>query len=700
MHPRIGVPLAVILVLLSAISYMTNDQIDEWIKDNSVQIEGDEIELLGLQKDEMWPVLIADFDITNSDWGPSEAEDLLIPKASNYFKQISSKDIELDVDVYPSMTIPKNRLEYYGADSGDLRDSTSDGTHLPMELAREVIEDQIDIVNWSKYDLDNDGWVDRLLILHTSIGQELGGDTNRIWSHYTTFDEVIELPGDLKIGHYTMASLATGENGFGTMMHEMLHQLGAYDLYPSHGSSNQYPWKGLGDWDIMANGNWNGGGKWPAIPSASTLVDIGGNSFNELDMSWIDSGQEQCNGPNMILESRTRGGDSMKMKISQHENIWIEYRESYGFDSYLPGEGVLVTYQDMSVGDFEDNELNTNPNRPYLSVVEADENNALKTGLNDGESTDLFTDGMKFGNKGVPIRNHDGFLVPWTVNIDIQDQVYVNLSSDNCNQILKLDAPDHGASLLPNENLIISMISKQNCLLNSSLTSSDGRVLSTNTTSLSANEEELISFYFSSMGNTNSEAVVSGTISCGDSMLDLRTKITTLGRRPVTGFIEGEIGAYGKTVFEVLIDSQGTEMQRFNLEIDGPMSRITTVESTIDLDGNDVVSLIIEPNGLLSPNMLVKGELEFYDTSGEKWTIELELTAKNDESNSFRELITPGITISIACLLAALWVILGIKERTKNIKNDEHQTVDENIDHITSQPQVELDAWGRPLDEF
>jgi hypothetical protein len=63
-------------------------------------------------------------------------------------------------------------------------------------------------------------------------------------------------------------------------------------------------------------------------------------------------------------------------------------------------------------------------------------------------------------------------------------------------------------------------------------------------------------------------------------------------------------------------------------------------------------------------------------------------------------LITPGITISIACLLAALWVILGIKERTKNIKNDEHQTVDENIDHITSQPQVELDAWGRPLDEF
>ena len=40
--------------------------------------------------------------------------------------------------------------------------------------------------------MDDDGWVDRLLILHTSIGQEEGGNSNRIWSHFTTFDEVID----------------------------------------------------------------------------------------------------------------------------------------------------------------------------------------------------------------------------------------------------------------------------------------------------------------------------------------------------------------------------------------------------------------------------------------------------------------------------------------------------------------------------
>ena len=60
----------------------------------------------------------------------------------------------------------------------------------PMILAKEVIDDHKDDIDWRNYDLDNDGWVDRLLILHTSIGQEEGGNSNRIWSHFTTFDEV------------------------------------------------------------------------------------------------------------------------------------------------------------------------------------------------------------------------------------------------------------------------------------------------------------------------------------------------------------------------------------------------------------------------------------------------------------------------------------------------------------------------------
>ena len=45
----------------------------------------------------------------------------------------------------------------------------------------------------------------------------------------------------------------------------MMHQMGASDLYPVHDSSNQNDWQGIGDWDIMASSNWNGGGVWPAL---------------------------------------------------------------------------------------------------------------------------------------------------------------------------------------------------------------------------------------------------------------------------------------------------------------------------------------------------------------------------------------------------------------------------------------------------
>ena len=45
-----------------------------------------------------------------------------------------------------------------------------------MNLASEVINSNKNQLNWSKYDLNSDGYVDRLLILHTTVGQEVGGN--------------------------------------------------------------------------------------------------------------------------------------------------------------------------------------------------------------------------------------------------------------------------------------------------------------------------------------------------------------------------------------------------------------------------------------------------------------------------------------------------------------------------------------------
>ena len=88
------------------------------------------------------------------------------------------------------------------------------------EASSSYINDDVD---WSKYDLNQDGVVDRFLILHTAKPQEDNGGGDTIWSHFGPLTSPIEVGGGLTIEHYTMASLRSS-NYRGTIYHEMLHQ--------------------------------------------------------------------------------------------------------------------------------------------------------------------------------------------------------------------------------------------------------------------------------------------------------------------------------------------------------------------------------------------------------------------------------------------------------------------------------------------
>ena len=98
-----------------------------------------------------------------------------------------------------------------------------------------------------------------------------------------------------------MASLGSGLEGFGTAMHEMLHQMGAYDLYPSDGQQTSV-WKGVGDWDIMASGNWNDDGKTPALPMSSTLETIGLDNYENVVFNWVQE-DDYCTANSIIFSS-------------------------------------------------------------------------------------------------------------------------------------------------------------------------------------------------------------------------------------------------------------------------------------------------------------------------------------------------------------------------------------------------------------
>ena len=233
----LGFPLIFLLLTAAVFSFVNDDFVEDWLKNNSITIQNNDSDILSIQEIENWPVIIVDFNGRNNNQGTaiSDAEDMLIPHAHDYFSQLSGGEVSVNVDVHQVMLTATGSLSAYGSDNGVERDSSSDGTHLPMILAEEVVTSTRNSINWNKYDLNGDGTVDRLLILHTTIGQESGGNSNRIWSHFTTFENPVDLIEDLSVSHYAMASLGSKSDGFGTAMDEMMHQMGAYGLYPSDG---------------------------------------------------------------------------------------------------------------------------------------------------------------------------------------------------------------------------------------------------------------------------------------------------------------------------------------------------------------------------------------------------------------------------------------------------------------------------------
>ena len=679
-------------------SFLNQEIVDTWILERNFIETHDTDDLVGLQTNETWLVLIVDFESnpSNGVWGADEARSLLANRASDYFYQVSGNLTNVNLTVYPEVIRASNDLAYYGGDTSN-RDVDADGTFMPEELAQEAVEGISTPVDWDPFDLDGDGTIDRLLILHTSKGQEENpGVKNRIWSHFTHFDSPINVAEGHTVEHYTMASLQTGTSGIGTIMHEMMHQMGAVDLYPVHDDSSFQTWKGLGDWDVMASGNWNGGGLWPALPSGGILDMIGANRTVELDLTWPRDSVSPCIGPTITLDGTSDSGDVLKVPIGEDESIYIERRSDSGYDSRLPGSGILVTYHDSSAGNIDRNEVNTNPNFPFLMVIEADGQQDLVSGSNEGEQSDLFSNGSYFGAEGIQIRTHDGVLVGWTASISGDDSQNITFTSINCSPSFELDLPDYSATLLPNATIPVDLNHPGPCTSN--LTSSDGRGISIVQNSLDSNE-----FYlqFTQGGMANSLTIVEGNIQCdNDGSYHIIYPVLTLNRIPIEASFKADISSVEPTKISVPIASLGENIQRISVEIEGPLSRIAEAEDFVLLSTNGSYELNIQPNGLLSDNMLVRGELILSTEEGGEWVILVELSASGEEDMLLSEWRTPGRVLGIAGMLIGIYLALGLRQNKppREPKNDQpkptNQIEQEEI------PSDNVDPWGRPVDQM
>ncbi len=662
MRPSIGWPIAIILALMSVGAFVNGEALNEWVEEHAISIgQEEEGPLVGISENEKWFVVLIDFPDQNEpeNCNQQRASNLIDDGASDYMVQGIGPSSNLEIDYHDTIVTTNFGMADYGHDVDGENDVGRNGVS-PHTLAQEVVESIDDEVTWEKYDLNDDGWVDRFLILHCTKPQEDGsGASSRIWSHFSSIEEIVDLPNDMKIAHYTIASQHSSNN-FGTVMHEMYHQLGAADLYPVHDSTVNQVWKGVGKWDIMASGNWNGNGLWPAIPTSPSIELAGGERHQDVMLNWLPG--ENCVGPVIELQGLSQGGKSLKIPIGDEEFVWIEYRSDFGYDSHLPGNGILVLQQDLRSGSVEDNLINSHPERAWLKVIEADGEQNMVAGNNEGEPTDLFWDEDTFGADGIIIRNRDGVLVDWTANVTVDNGTpSVEFSSLECGHITDIDLPDHGSILTPEDNIPITVDCEG---INYDLVSSDGRQI----------QVENNEIMFSSPGNVGVIGIITGTISCDvGTPIDIRHEFEILGNIPIETSFESYIPVIESTSLDVPVELVGDSSQTWLIGIDGPLSRIATTDSSMKLSEGSSIPLKINPEGLLQEGMYVKGQIILASDSGHRYTIEVELIAGDEEDSTFEEWTSPAKLIPIALVLSALWVALGISSPTRQVPTDEQE---------------------------
>ena len=684
------------LLLGSAWFGQNEDAVNQWLEQRQIVVSSEDPPLLGIQTQESWLVVVVDFEAhpSTNGWGIEEAERLLEQAAVPYIRQMTANETILDIVVYPDVIRASESLAAYGSD-GSGKDTNEDGVFLPVQLAEEAV--LATDTNWSRYDLDADGFVDRFLILHTTKGQEENPATqSRIWSHFTHFDEPIEVDGGLQIAHYTMASLQTGSSGVGTILHEMLHQMGAADLYPVHESGTTVASKGPGDWDIMASGNWNGGGRWPAMPSGPTLDLIGSQRIQTLELDWPATSSRPCYGPTVEIAGTTEGGTVYKVPIGDTENIFIEARTDFGYDERLPGHGILVSYQDLSAGNIKENELNTNPYRPWMYVVEADGNRDLMQGSNQGEQGDLFGHNTTFGRQGIQIRTHDGLLVPWMANVSMDNASFnINFVAEDCSPQTSLDLPDHGATVLVGEAIPLS-ISPSTTTCTPLLQSSDGREVV-----IEQADSTEAAIHVLGTATPNSVVHLTGTITCDGDVFDLDYQLRIMNRVPIESRFSSMIHPVEEGTLEVPLSTIGSGSQRFNVVLDGPLERIAQGPSDVIVSSNTTeVELSINPAGLLQENMMVYGTVVLSTAEGEAWAIDVSLQATSASSSAFAQLTQPNLILATMLALMALSLAGGLlRQRTMAPSIDEKPTSSLDVPAHSPLEVDRHDPWGRPIDE-
>lgn len=253
--------------------------------------------------------------------------------------------------------------DYYG---GDFPNRDNNAQEMITEACR-AIDGETD---FAQFDTDGDGNVDNVYCFYAGPGQaDDPGATNAVWPHsaeLADFGKAITLDG-VTISHYACSNerrFNPGEKtpaGIGTFVHEFGHVLGLADHYDAEDSRTFT----VGEWDTMSTGSYNNDGNTPPVFSA----------FERAELGWLDyTAMSAATDSVCALADLKADSKALRVSVPGNDNEYfiLENRQQTGWDTYLPGHGMLVWHIDMDEDAWKNNTVNTVPAHQRVDIIAAD----------------------------------------------------------------------------------------------------------------------------------------------------------------------------------------------------------------------------------------------------------------------------------------------------------------------------------------
>ncbi len=311
--------------------------------------------------------------------------------ARDYYYDNSHEKFEPVFDVYGPVKLSKTK-KYYG-------ENIDDNDAHPAEMIRDACSLLSSEIDFSQYDLDNDGFVDLVYVYYAGFGEADSADSDSVWPHQWDLRSAgINLFYNGKqVARYACSNELVGSGnekgkltGIGTVSHEFGHAMGLPDFYDTDYDKNGRS-AALYDYSLMSSGSHNGNGRIPPYL----------NVLERILLGWLDESALVDISKSGIYSLPSVHNDIAYKIPSDVDNEYfiLECRKSDSWDTKLPAKtyGMVAYHVDMSSNSVtldgksykasvlwskwrETNALNASGDHPCFYVVPSAAQDDLKYG--------------------------------------------------------------------------------------------------------------------------------------------------------------------------------------------------------------------------------------------------------------------------------------------------------------------------------